>query len=215
MLGKIGVCTDVMFKSLVSKLIPVFGLVSSLPCVVLPAVPRYIAGRCCMDSAHAYKAGTQGKVQILVEQLMHLRKLLRNELSTSSIKGYWVPNVVDELAAPCAATAILVTEKVEALKDLFTPDCVHLTSLGHTRLAKCIIESANTAAKRLLDTADCSVAGVKQSFYWRGFCSVRGGTRTAHSATSYKARAGQSGSLGGSSSAGFHPYRGGGEGKGL
>ena len=95
MLGKIGVCTDVMFKSLVSKLIPVFGLVSSLPCVVLPAVPRYIAGRCCMDSAHAYKAGTQGKVQILVEQLMHLRKLLRNELSTSSIKGYWVPNVVD------------------------------------------------------------------------------------------------------------------------
>ena len=48
-----------------------------------------------MDSAHAYKAGTQGKVQILVEQLMHLRKLLRNELSTSSIKGYWVPNVVD------------------------------------------------------------------------------------------------------------------------
>ena len=39
------------------------------------------------------------------------------------------------------------------LKDLFTPDCVHLTSLGYTRLAKCIIESANTAAKRLLDTA--------------------------------------------------------------
>ena len=106
-----------------------------------------------MDSAHAYKAGTQGEVQILVEQLMHLRKLLRNELSASSIKGYWVPNVVDELAAPCAAAAVSVTEKVEALKDLFTPDCVHLTSLGYTRLAKCII-AANTAAKRLLDTAN-------------------------------------------------------------
>ena len=147
---------------------------------------------------------------------MHLRKLLRKELSASSIKGYWVPDVVDELAGSCAAAAVPVTEKVEALKDLFTPDCVHLNSLGYTRLSKCIIESANTAAKRLLDTADCSVAGVKLSFYWRGFCSVRGGTRTAHSATSYKARAGQSGSLGGSSSAGFHPYRGGGgEGKGL
>ena len=82
--------------------------------------------------------------------------------------------------------------------------------LRYTRLAKSIIESATTTAKKLLDTADCSVAGVKQSFYWRGFCSVRGGTRTAHSATSYKARASQSGSRGGSSSAGFHPYRGGG-----
>ena len=56
---------------------------------------------------------------------MHLRKLLRNELSASSIKGYWVPDVVDELARSCAAAAVPVTEKVEALKDLFTPDCVH------------------------------------------------------------------------------------------
>ena len=68
-----------------------------------------------MDSAHAYKAGTQGEVQILVEQLMHLWKLLRKELSASSIKGYWVPDVVDELAGSCAAAAVPVTEKVEAL----------------------------------------------------------------------------------------------------
>ena len=103
---------------------------------------------------------------------------------------------------------------MEALKDLFTPDCVHLTSLGHTRLAKCIIESANTAAKRLLDTADCSVAGVKLSFYWRGFCSVREGTRTAHSATSYKVRAGQSGSRGGAAAPVSIRIGGGGGGEG-
>ena len=103
------------------------------------------------------------------------------------------------------------------LKGLFTPDCVHLTNLGYTRLARCIIESVNTAAKKKSDTAECTVAGVKQSFYWRGFCSVQGGTRAAHSATSYKARAGQSGSRGDGSSGGFHPYRGrgGGEGAGV
>ena len=218
LLGKVGVCTDVMLKSLISKLIPVFGLNSNLPCVVLPAIPRYIAGGCCMDMSHAYKAGTPGEAQNLVEQIVHLRKLLRTELTASSLKGFWVPDVVEDLAAPLPGGAGSITAKVEVLKGLFTPDCVHLTNLGYTRLARCIIESVNTAAKKKSDAADCTIAGVKQSFYWRGFCSVRGGTRSAHSATSYKARAGQSGARGGSSSGsssgGFHPYRGRGGGRG-
>ena len=100
------------------------------------------------------------------------------------------------------------------LKGLFTPDCVHLTNLGYTRLARCIIESVNTAAKKKSNTAECTVVGVKQLFYCRGFCSVQGGTRAAYSATSYKARAGQSGSRGDGSSGGFHPYRGRGGGEG-
>ena len=43
MFGKVGVCTDKMFKGAVAKLVPVLGQLSSVPCVVLP--PKEAAAR--------------------------------------------------------------------------------------------------------------------------------------------------------------------------
>ena len=80
MFGKVGVCTDEMFKGAVAKLVPVLGQLSSVPCVVLLPIPKYLKGGCCEDKIHATHAGTPGENLVMVEKLMHLRKLLRTEL---------------------------------------------------------------------------------------------------------------------------------------
>ena len=206
--GKVGVCTDDMMKRVVAKLVPVLGKLSSVPCVVLPPLPRYLKGGCCMEKTHANNAGIPGENQILIEKLLHLRKLLRSELAGSSTTGYWVPDVVESLSTSAVSTAGSVIEKAENLTELFASDCVHLNSVGYTRLAGCIVDSVKLATGKRQDTAECSVSGGKKSFFWRGFSSVRGGARSAFTATGYKSR----NSAGNVSCAGsgFHPYRTGG-----
>ena len=88
MFGKVDVCTDEMFQGVISKLVPVLSKLSSVPCVVLPAIPRYLKGGCCADKSHATNAGKPGEDAVLVEKLSHLRKLLKTELAASSCTGY-------------------------------------------------------------------------------------------------------------------------------
>ena len=53
-------------------------------------------------------------------QLVHLRKLLRTELTASPLKGFWVPDVVEDLAAPLSSVAGSITAKAEVLNPLVT-----------------------------------------------------------------------------------------------
>ena len=203
--GRVGVCTDDMLKNVVAKLVPVIGKLSSVPCVVMPPPPRYLKGGCCVEKTHAINAGQPGENAIMIEKLMHLRKLLRSELAGSTITGYWVPDVIESLSTPAVGTATNTKERVERLTELFASDCVHLTSAGYTRLAGCISDGVKHAAEKRRDTADCSVSGVKRSFFWRGFNSIRGGARAAFTASSYKNK-NTAGSVTGAGR-GFHPYR--------
>ena len=139
MFGKVGVCTDNMLKNVVAKLVPLLGKLSSVSCVVMPPPPRYLKGGCCVEKTHATNAGQPGENAIMVEKLMHLRKLLRSELAGSTITGYWVPDIIESLLTPAVGTAITITERVDKLTELFASDCVHLTSVGYTRLAGCIV----------------------------------------------------------------------------
>ena len=76
----------------------------------------------------------------------------------------------------------------DSLKELFTPDNVHLTSLGYSKLAKGILESADLALKKQ-STSDCVVSGGRQTYFWRGFISPRGeqGLYTEPASTSREA----------------------------
>ena len=209
LLGAVGVCTDDMFKTLVGKLVPVLGQLSSIPSVVLSPIPRYVTGGCCTDVSHPHQAGRPGSDIELVEKIVHLRKLLRNELSGSSLTGYWVPDVIDCLSTSGVGTAVSSSTRTEALKKVFSADNVHLNSLGYTKLMGCIVDAIGNAVRKNNDTADCIISGGKQSHYWRGFSSLRGGSRPAHTATAYKSRNAQQGPP---SVRGFHPYRAGGRG---
>ena len=188
MFGKVGVCTDEMFKGAVAKLVPVLGQLSSVPCVVLLPIPRYLKEGCCEDKTHATHAGTPGENLVMVEKLMHLRKLLRTELVASNCTGYWVPDLLENLTAPGVGAANNADDKAGKLKELFSSDCVHLTGLGYTRLAECTVESVKSTAERSRDTAELFVSGVRKSHYRRGFNSVRGGSRAAFTASGYKSR---------------------------
>ena len=203
--GKVGVCTDDMLKCVVAKLVPVLGKLRSVPRFVMPTPPRYLKVGCCVEKTHAINAGLPGENLIMVEKLMHLRKLLRSELAGSSTTGYWVPEIVESLSTPAVGTAGSLTDRVENLTELFASDCVHLTSVGYTRLAGCIADSVKLATKKRLDTANCCVSGMKKTFFWRGFSSVRGGARSAFTASVYKSR-NTAGSVSGAGR-GFHPYR--------
>ena len=119
---------------------------------------------------------------------MRLRKLLRTELAASKCTNYRVPDMLEHLSATVVGGAATVQVKSQQLKELFSSDNVHLTGLGYTRLAECIDEWLTHAAKRSRDTAECIVSGGKKSYYWRGFNSVRGGSRSAFTASSYKSK---------------------------
>ena len=66
MFGKVGICTDEMFKGVVTKLVSVLGQLSPVPCVVLPPVPRFLTG-CCGDRTHASNAGKTGEDSAMVK----------------------------------------------------------------------------------------------------------------------------------------------------
>ena len=117
---------------------------------------------------------------------MRLRKLLRTELAASKCTNYRVPDMLEHLSATVVGGAATVQVKSQQLKELFSYDNVYLTGLGYIRLGECIGKSLTHAAERSRDTADCNVSGGKKSYYWRGFNSVRGGSRSAFTASSYK-----------------------------
>ena len=134
MFGKVGVCTDDMFKRVVTKLVSVLGQLSPVPCVVLPPIPRYLTGGCCDDSTHASNVGKTGEDSAMVEKLMHMRQLLRRELAASKCTNYWVPDVLEHLSATAVGGTAPVQLKSQQLKELFSSDNVHLNGLGYTRL---------------------------------------------------------------------------------
>ena len=105
---------------------------------------------------------------------------------------------------PGVGASTTAQDKAGKLKELFSSDFVHLTGLGYTRLAECIVESLKSNAKRRRDTAEILVSGVRRFHYWRGFNSVHGGSKAAFTASGYKSRNTLSSAAG---LRGFHPYR--------
>ena len=210
LLGDITVCSDNSFKSLVSKIVSLI-TVNIVPSVVLPPIPRYIAGGCCTEDGHSTNVGKVGFPEEMVSKIANLRKVLKGELTGSTLGGFWVTDVIGCLDSAGVGN-INTPPTADSLKELFTPDNVHLTSLGYSKLAKGILESVDLALKKQ-STSDCVVSGGRQTFFWRGFISPHGGTRTVHRASEYKQRGGRVGS----SERGrghLHPYRGGGSRRG-
>ena len=96
-------------------------------------------------------------------------------------------------------------DKAGKLKELFSSNCVPLSSLGYTWLGECIADTLKLAVERRRDTAECVVSGVKRSYYLRGFNSIRGGSRSAFTASGYKSKPASSSAQGGG---GFPPVPG-------
>jgi len=202
MLGRVGVCPDETFSRLVVRLL---GLLSKSqgPTVILPPIPRYLAGGCCLDPTHAANTRESAHAHRMLEHCVRLRKLLKKELTSSSLSGFWVPDLVTGLAAAGTGGDNLQA-KAESMCTLFNMDNVHLTPLGYARLSSIVIESIGCALKKG-DTAECVISGERRNHYWRGFSSLRGSVK--HGQSGLKTRV--STSYGKPMGSGYHPYKGG------
>ena len=142
----------------------------------------------------------------MIDKAGHLRKLLRGELSGSTLTNYWVQDIIGNLSSAGLTTGNK-TEVVNKIGDLYCSNNVHLTTVSYTRLVAGIADSVKLASKKQ-NTADVIITGEKQKYYWRCFVSTHSGKRSAHSATRYKMRTGHSRGGGGYRGGHVHPYRG-------
>ena len=190
LLGRVGVCSDKIFKDMVTKLIPLLGSHTQVPKVILPPLPRYICGGCCTEATHASNTADADHAVNMVGRVSHLRKLLSGELGGASIKNFWVPDILESLA-PAAADALAGSAaNTFEISSLFAGDNVHFTAQGYARLAVSIVESAGLALKKQMES-ECVITGAVKSYYWRGFISRVGSNRPVMSQQNLKMRGGR------------------------
>ena len=196
LLGDLAVCEDSAFKATVAKCIPVLAAVNG-PMVVLPPLPRFLGGGCCEERSHAQNSRTAAHAEEHLKKILHLRRLLRTELSGSTLENFWV-----------ADPAAILTEcdkigepKAEQIIPFFVGDNVHLTAPGYSKLVEGITQCFARAAEPVV-SASVNVSGAPAGrYFWRGFSSPNGSVRPNNSARNYKL-------TGGGSRGQRHPYRG-------
>ena len=202
LLGDVALCDDKMLKTAITKLLPLLSSIDG-PKVILPPLPRFVAGGCCGEASHARNTEQDGHGEKMLQGIMHLRKIVRDELVSSSLTGYWVADPVAALLDSDLLRPVSATE----LSHFLGGDNVHFTPLGYTKLVAGITNCFEKAVKKLSQSAaSYSVSGssgAPSKFYWRGFISTHGAVRTGfkyghrnHGGSDYNKRPRS------------HPYRG-------
>ena len=187
LLGRVGVCSDAAFKTLVQNLATLFAIAPDTPKVILPPIPRYISGSCCDIAGHGDNAGTAEHARLMTEKVAHLRKLLRTELGNSNLEGYWVPDILSGLVPRSEGGETPLEDSAAELGSLFGGDNVHLTPHAYAKLAETVTRGVGEAVKKSMQS-ECQVTGEKKRFYWRGFSSARGSTKRVNTPALYNHR---------------------------
>ena len=184
LLGDLEICEDNMLKTAISKALP---LISALPGkkINLPPLPRFIAGGCCGERTHAGNVNAEGHGDKFLKKIMHLRAVLRAEISGSSLEGHWIADPISSLLD----SDLLRPVSASDLGHYFCGDNVHFSPLGYNKLVAGISSCFAKAEKNVPSAAVSScVSGTQRSkdrFYWRGFVSDVGATRTGFKPSVY------------------------------
>ena len=96
LLGEVALCDDKTLKAAIAKILPLLGSIAA-PKIVLPPLPRFIAGGCCSEGTHARNAGMDGHGEKMLKGILHMRKVVRGELAGSTLNTYWVADPVGSL----------------------------------------------------------------------------------------------------------------------
>ena len=206
LLGNVGVCTDASFRALVANTVPLFAVSPGTPKVILPTIPRYIGGGCCGSSGHGDNAGSDTHTREMTDKVAHLRKILRTELSKTTLESYWIPDVLTGLLPGSEGGETPLRDSAAELGSLFSCDNVHLTPNGYARLRDTIVAGIAEAVKKAAQ-GECQIIGEKLSFYWRGFKSPRGSAKRVDNANAYNHRVGKTGDGAGTGRGNFRGRR--------
>ena len=121
--------------------------------------------------------GSEGHGNDFLKKIVHLRKVVKTELTGSSLTGYWVADPVGYLLD----SDLLRPATAADLTHFFGGDNVHFTLLGYTKLVGGLSSAFGNAVKNVRSSAAfTSVSGTGRTagrFYWRGFVSQHGAAR--------------------------------------
>ena len=126
----------------------------------------------------------------MTDKVAHLRKILRTELSKTTLESYWIPDVLTGLLPGSEGGETPLKDSAAELGSLFSCDNVHLTPNGYARLRDTIVAGIAEAVKKAAQ-GECQIIGEKLSFYWRGFKSPRGSAKRVDNANAYNHRVGK------------------------
>jgi hypothetical protein len=166
--GNVVVSPPDIFKKTVASIIPILKEKKDTPCVVIPAIPRYVFSRCCNDPAHCSNANSSDYCEILMSGFMQMRNDLIKILVAAGITNF---KVLDTCCPTSCATTANTKTRITDLKKVTASDGVHLSAEGYENLAtrcQACIRALLTAPPR----------SVKHAIhFWRGFKSPHGSCR--------------------------------------
>jgi len=177
---------------------PILEAVPSSPKIILPPPPRYIGTGCCDQETHCSNCRSSEFAQGQLDELISLRKCLKDLLLASGIQNFWVLDGVGVLSGfsdPKDGKRPSKAELLAGVRVSMAKDGVHLTEVGQKNLALAISSAAIRIQERQAGSdysilAD-SVSAQSKQHHWRGFTSLRGAS-SSHSLGSGSGRSGHS-----------------------
>jgi hypothetical protein len=166
--GNVVVSPPDTFKKTVVAVIPILKEKKDTPCVVIPAIPRYVFSRCCSDPTHCTNANSTDYCETLMTGFMRMRNDLIKILVAAGITNF---KVLDTCCPTSCATTANTKSRITDLKKVTASDGVHLSAEGYVNLAtrcQACIRALLAAPPRPVKHA---------IHFWRGFKSPHGSSR--------------------------------------
>ncbi len=162
------------FRKLIELVLPVLRAKGTRPCTIVPPLPRYVFSRCCSDSGHCTNMNETDFPEKMLAGFVLLRQELIRQLVQHGLTEF---KVLDSCCNTDCITTASVTERLNGLRIATAKDGVHLTPTGYSNLAG----RATNCLKQMLATQP-RTSRKNQTFFWRGFRSVRGSSwaRSGH-----------------------------------
>jgi hypothetical protein len=183
MAGDITVCSDTVFKKIVTSLHPIMASAQTSLKIIFPPMPRFINTGCCGDPSHSTNLNEEGHGVRLIEKIVNLRGILKNELNKVGVSNFWLLDGISAVLGIDPKTsrknnASLVGE----VGNVLASDGVHLTGSGYQNVAKMVKSAIEGLVTCTLKKTDISlgdnVSGGQQrrprTYFWRGFVSQVG-----------------------------------------
>jgi hypothetical protein len=183
MAGDITVCSDTVFKKIVTSLQPILTSAQTSLKIIFPPMSRFINTGCCGNPSHSTNLNEEGHGICLIEKIVNLRGILKNELNKVGVSNFWLLDGISAVLGidpktPWKNNASLVGE----VGDILAGEGVHLTGSGYQNVAKTVKSAIEGLVTGTLKKTDISlgdnVSGGQQrrtqTYFWKGFVSPVG-----------------------------------------
>ncbi len=169
--GDVVISPDKIFQKTVESIVPILTARQSVPCVIIPPLPRYLFARCCSDTSHCTNWNSDGFPAETLSGFIALRQLVIKTLTRLHVKNFRVSDAC--CMTNCTPTANTAT-RIAELRKVTSKDGIHFVESGYKNLASSCVSSLK--ALLISGSSQKSTRQGNENFYWRGFRSPVGGS---------------------------------------